>query len=82
MQENTIIEKPKIGPVFWIILAAFLLLIIFFTFRQLFFLPVSANTLTDIVIEEGKQKTNSFKKYFPTPYSIKDLQREEIYDRH
>lgn len=81
MKENTIIEKPKIGPFFWIFLISSFLLISVFLIRQMFFLPVNTNTLTGLVLDESKQKTSSIKKYFPKPYSVKDLARGD-YDRH
>lgn len=81
MEENTIIEKPSFGPFFWIILVSVFLLLGIFLVRQIFFLPVSADTLTAIVVDESKEKTDSLKKYFPKPYSIEDLSRGD-YDRH
>lgn len=81
MQENTIIEKPKIGPFFWIFLISAVLLISVFIIRQTFLLPVNTDTLKGIVIDESKNKTGPIKKYFPKPYSVKDLARGD-YDRH
>ena len=81
MEENTLIEKPKIGPFFWIFLISVVLFIVIFSIRQMFFLPVNTDTLTGIVLDESKNKTNSIKKYFPKPYSVKDLARGD-YDRH
>ena len=81
MQENTIIEKPKLGPFFWIFLISALLFISVFLVRQMFFLPVNTDTLTGLVLDESKHKANPFKKYFPKPYSVKDLARGD-YDRH
>ena len=81
MEENTVIEKPKIGPFFWIFLISFVLFFTVFFIRQMFFLPVNTDTLTGIVIDESKNKTNPIKKYFPKPYSVKDLARGD-YDRH
>ncbi len=81
MEENTLIEKPKIGPFFWIVLLSVFLLLSVFVIRQMFFLPVSADTLATLVAGESKQKTDPLKKYFPKPYSIEDLARGD-YDRH
>jgi len=78
MEENTLIEKPKIGPFFWIVLIAIFLLIAVFLVRQMFFLPVSADTLASLVVDESKEKTDSLKKYFPKPYSIEDLKKGDL----
>ncbi len=78
MEENTLIEKPKIGPFFWIVLIAIFLLIAVFLVRQMFFLPVSADTLASLVVDESKEKTDSLKKYFPKPYSIEDLTKGDL----
>jgi len=81
MAENPIVEKPKAGPFFWIFLISACLLISIFLIRQMFFLPVNTNTLTGLVLDESKQKANPIKKFFPKPYSVKDLTRGD-YDRH
>ncbi len=81
MEENSLIEKPSLGPFFWIVLIFGFLLIAVFVVRQMFFLPVSADTLASLVAGESKQKTDSLKKYFPKPYTIQDLARGD-YDRH
>lgn len=81
MEENTVIEKPKISSFIWIVLISVFLFISVFLIRQIFFLPVSADTLASLVVDESKQKTDSLKKYFPKPYSIEDLARGD-YDRH
>ncbi len=81
MQENTVIEKPKIGPFFWMFLIFVILFIVVFIIRQTFFLPVNPDTIKNVVLDESKNKTNSLKKYFPKPYSVKDLARGD-YDRH
>ena len=78
MEENTLIEKPIIGPFFWIVLIAIFLLIAVFLVRQMFFLPVSADTLASLVVDESKEKTDSLKKYFPKPYSIEDLKKGDL----
>ena len=78
MEENTLIEKPALGPFFWIFLISAFLLISVFLIRQMFFLPVNTATLTDIVLDESKQKTNPLKKYFPKPYSVQDLAKRSL----
>lgn len=81
MEENTVIEKPTLGPFFWIFLIAAFIFISVFLIRQMFFLPVNTDTLTELVLDESKHKTNPLKKYFPKPYSVQDLARGD-YDRH
>ena len=81
MQENTVIEKPRLGPFFWIFLISAVLLLAVFFIRQMFFLPVNTDTLTGLVLDESKNKANPIKKYFPKPYSVNDLARGD-YDRH
>ena len=78
MEENSLIEKPTLGPFFWIVLISAFLLIAVFFIRQMFFLPVSRDTLTSLVVDESKQKTDPLKKYFPKPYSIEDLARGDL----
>ena len=61
----TVIEKPKIGPFFWMFLIFVILFIVVFIIRQTFFLPVNPDTIKNVVLDESKNKTNSLKKYFP-----------------
>lgn len=81
MEQKTLIEKPTLGPFFWIFLVSAFIFISVFLVRQMFFLPVNTETLAELVLDESKQKTSLFKKYFPKPYSVKDLARGD-YDRH
>ncbi|MBQ4494023.1 MAG: hypothetical protein II972_05445 [Elusimicrobiaceae bacterium] len=81
MEEKTLIEKPTLGPFFWILLISIFLLIAIFVIRQMSFLPVNTNTITELVLDESKPKIDPLKKYFPKPYSVQDLTRG-AYDRH
>jgi len=78
MEDNTLIEKPTFGPFFWIFLISVFLLISVFFVRQMFFLPINTKTVADMILDSSKQKADPLKKYFPTPYSIKDLQRGDL----
>ena len=78
MEENNLIEKPALGPFFWIFLISAFLLIFVFFIRQMFFLPVSTDTITEVLLDQSKQKANPIKKFFPQPYSVKDLKRGDL----
>lgn len=78
---NLPIEFKGSRPTFWIVLFAVGLLITVFIVRQITYMPVNAYTVKDFVLDESKEKASPVKKYFPKPYSVKDLQRGE-YDRH
>ena len=78
---NLPIEFKGSRPTAWIVLFAGVLLITVFILRQITYMPVNAYTVKDFVLDESKEKASPVKKYFPKPYSVKDLQRGE-YDRH
>jgi hypothetical protein len=61
------------SPVFWLIAAAAFVLGAVFYVRQTSFVPIDAETAAAYVVGESKDKTSSYKKYFPKPYSINDL---------
>jgi len=77
MKEHFYAEADFVGgsPVFWIVAAAFFLLVVVFFIRQFAFIPVDTETVTGFVLDESKDKASGYKKYFPKPYSVKDLAR-------
>ena len=74
-------EKADIAggsPVFLMALIALILLFTVLCIRQMSFLPPDKDTLSSLVLNESKSKANSFKKYFPKPYSVQDLARGDL----
>jgi hypothetical protein len=61
------------SPVFWLAAAAVFVLGAVFYVRQTSFVPVDTETAAAYIVDESKDKTSSYKKYFPKPYSINDL---------
>mgnify|MGYP001218902258 CR=1 FL=1 len=80
-QSNLPIQFEGGSPAFWLVICAAILLAAVFVYRQAVYMPVSADTVKDFVLDESKEKASPIKKYFPKPYSVKDLQRGD-YDRH
>lgn len=81
MSSDKPIQFEGSSPVFWLILTACIILFIVFCVRQITYMPVDASTVKDFVLDESKEKASPIKKYFPKPYSVKDL-AGETYDRH
>ncbi|MDR1684280.1 MAG: hypothetical protein LBR90_02310 [Elusimicrobiota bacterium] len=61
------------SPVFWILAAVILFLAAVFFIRQASYMPVDGDTLKAFMVDEGRGKSSSYKKYFPKPYSVTDL---------
>ncbi|MDR0646412.1 MAG: hypothetical protein LBG46_05585 [Elusimicrobiota bacterium] len=61
---------------FWISAIVFLLLAAVFIVKQISFVPVDTQTVTDLVLNESKGRASSFKRFFPKPYSVQELRRE------
>jgi hypothetical protein len=78
---NLPIEFEKGGPAFWIIVCALLVLAAVFILKQYSYMPINNDAAKDFVIDEGRQKAGSVKKYFPEPYPTGDFKRG-TYDRH
>jgi hypothetical protein len=60
---------------FWISAAVFLLLGAAFVLNQINFVPVDTQTVADLMLDESKGRASSFKKFFPKPYSVRELNR-------
>lgn len=81
-QQNSLpIQFEGGSPVFWMLLLAGLVVAVVFVVRQSTYAPINAAAVKDFVLDESKEKASPVKKYFPKPYSVKDLQRGD-YDRH
>ncbi len=80
-QNNPQVFYEKSSAVFWLILLALVISGTVFFIRQMYYVPVDAQTVKAFVLDESKQHANPVKKYFPQPYSVKDLARGD-YDRH
>jgi hypothetical protein len=80
-QNNPQVHYEKSSAAVWLIVCALLLLGAVFFIRQLYYVPVDARTVKDFMLDESKQQVSPLKKYFPQPYSVKDLAGGE-YDRH
>ncbi len=72
-KENITIEYQQGSAFFWLAAAALILLLGIFFIKQMTYVPVNANTVKDFVLDESKEKASPIKKYFPKPYSVKDL---------
>lgn len=77
-QNNLPIQFEGGSPGFWVLLLAVLVVTVVFVVRQATYAPVNAATVKDFVLDESKEKASPVKKYFPKPYSVKDLHRGEL----
>jgi len=63
------------SPTFWLFLVVGALAAVLFFARQMSYVPVDTYVVTGFVLDESKGKASSYKKYFPKPYSVKDIAR-------
>ena len=70
------IEIENSTSFIWSILCICLILAVVFILKQKQGVQVNTDTMQAFVLKESKQQANPLKKYFPAPYSVKDIAAE------
>lgn len=76
MSKQNDIEIQSSGSFIWGLICICIILAIVFIVRQTEGVNINTRTMQKFVLDESKQQANPIKKYFPTPYSIKDIAAE------
>ena len=74
MREDIVIENSN--SFLWSIICICLILGLIFIFNQRQGVQINTGTMQAFVLQESKQQANPIKKYFPAPYSVKDIAAE------
>lgn len=70
------IEIESSTPFFWSFVCICIILILVFVIKQKQGVQVNTSTVQSFVLKESKQQASPMKKYFPTPYSVRDIAEE------
>ena len=74
MKDQNYIVIEDSHSFFWsLIVVCFVLVIIFILYQRQDSVQVNTQTMQRFVLTESKQQVSSIKKYFPAPYSVKDI---------
>ena len=73
MKNRQVIEIENSNSFLWSIVCICLILGVIFVLRQSQGVQVNTHTMQAFVLEESKQQASPIKKYFPAPYSVKDI---------
>ncbi|MBQ2313099.1 MAG: hypothetical protein II183_02935 [Elusimicrobiaceae bacterium] len=76
MTKHPDIEIESSNSFIWSIVCVCIILAVVFVVKQRQGVQVNAKTMQALVLQESRQHANSLKKYFPVPYSIKDIAKE------
>ena len=70
------IEVESSSSFLWSIVCICVILALVFVLKQNQGVQVNTKTMQNFVLKETKQQANPIKKYFPAPYSVKDIAEE------
>ena len=73
MTEHPNIEIENSTSFFWSIVCICIILVLVFVVKQSQGVQVNTSTVQSLVLKESKQQASPVKKYFPAPYSVKDI---------
>ncbi len=76
MNREPVIEVQNSNSFIWGLVFICLILVLVFIIRQNQGVQVNKSTMKNFVLKESKQQASPIKKYFPTPYSVKDIAAE------
>lgn len=76
MRDPQNLEIENSNSFLWSVVCICLILVIIFIIRQNQGVKVNTHTMQNFVLEESKQQVSPIKKYFPAPYSVKDIAKE------
>jgi len=73
MNKQPTIEAGSSSSFIWSIVCICLILAAIFIVKQRQGVRVNTKTMQKLVLQESKQQASPIKKFFPTPYSVKDI---------
>ena len=76
MTNHPSIETESSGSFVWSIVCICVILALVFVLKQRQGVQVNTKTIQSFVLKESKQQASPIKKYFPAPYSVKDIAAE------
>ena len=76
MMNHPDIEIESSNSFLWSIVCICVVLIAVFIIQQRQGVQVNTRTMQAFVLKESKQQASPIKKYFPAPYSVKDIAEE------
>ena len=76
MTEHPNIKIENSTSFVWSILCICIILALVFVVKQRQGVQVNTSTVQSFVLKESKQQANPIKKYFPAPYSVKNIAKE------
>ena len=76
MTKHPNIEIESSNSFIWSIVCVCIILALVFVIKQRQGVQVNAKTMQALVLQESRQQTSPLKKYFPAPYSVKDIAEE------
>ena len=76
MTNHPNIEIESSGSFIWSIVCVCIILALVFVIKQRQGVQVNTRTMQAYVLKESKQQASPIKKYFPAPYSVKDIAAE------
>lgn len=76
MTNHPSIEIESSNSFIWSIVCICVILALVFIIKQQQGVQVNTRTVQSFVLKESKQQASPMKKYFPAPYSVKDIAAE------
>ncbi|MBO7605669.1 MAG: hypothetical protein J6S61_04310 [Elusimicrobiaceae bacterium] len=76
MTNHPTIEIDNSASFIWGIICICIILIVIFVVKQNQGVQVNTNTVQSFVLKESKLQASPVKKYFPAPYSVKNIAEE------
>ena len=76
MSKPNDIEIQNSGSFLWGLICICIILVAVFLIRQNEGVKVNTRTMQKFVLDESKQQASPIKKYFPAPYSVRDIAAE------
>lgn len=76
MTKHPNIEIESSNSFIWSIVCVCIILALVFVIKQRQGVQVNAKTMQALVLQESRQQASPLKKYFPAPYSVKDIAEE------
>ena len=76
MTNHPSIEIESSNSFIWSIVCICVILALVFIIKQQQGVQVNTKTVRSFVLKESKQQASPIKKYFPAPYSVKDIAAE------
>jgi len=76
MTNHPAIEIERSTSFVWSIVCICIILALVFVIKQRQGVQVNTSTVQSFVLKESRQQASPMKKYFPAPYSVRDIAEE------